>query len=415
MGREADLPKSGFAPQRAPSTIAIYLGFAATGVCMALPGSVLPALLARWSLADSQAGLLFFMAWMGSSIGALLVRLPVARALLIGDGLLSLAAFGMAYVATAQPRSSFVWMGLFGVGLGMVMTATSLLQAARQAHRRGAELNRLNLAWAVGASLCPTLAEHSLRVADVHSIFALVGVFFLLQFVWVGIFERDPGSVGPERIPSSDLGRQRPKWTLALWPLSLVAVIFLPTGIEASMGGWIAAYVQRTQHTIATTVTAGTCFWLGLMVSRTLSSVLLDRKTPTGVARRWSPSESMVLRQSLLTVVVGILLLVLHGKTLGVLPGIFLIGFGLGPVYPLLLAIALQYSQNTVIFFVAGLGSACLPWLTGVVSSAASSLRVGLAVPLAASVVMLALGTRQASRGGPGKAAMAAETATVGD
>jgi FHS family glucose/mannose:H+ symporter-like MFS transporter len=423
MEREAGYAKAGFAPQTggAPqavlSRIVIYLGFAATGTCMALPGSVLPALLARWSLADSQAGLLFFMAWMGSSMGALLVRMPVARALLIGDGLLSLAAFGMAYVATAQPYSSFLWMGLFGVGLGMVMTATSLLQATRQAQRRGAELNRLNLVWAIGASLCPTLAEHSLRVADVHSIFALVGFFFLLHFVWVGAYERDPISTLPakrsvETRASSGRGL---RWTLAIWPLSLVAVIFLPTGIEASMGGWIAAYVQRTQHTIATTVTAGTCFWLGLMVSRTLSSVLLDRKGPGSGAPRWGLSESVVLRQSLATVVVGIVLLILSGNTLGVLPGVFLIGFGLGPVYPLLLAIALQYSQNTVIFFVAGLGSACLPWLTGVVSSATASLRVGLAIPLAASVLMLILGFRQPARGGRLKMPLEAESAAAGD
>jgi fucose permease len=77
---------------------------------------------------------------------------------------------------------------------------------------------------------------------------------------------------------------------------------------------------------------------------------------------------------------------------------VFLVGFGLGPVYPLLLAIALQYSENTLIFVVAGLGSAFLPWATGVVSSSTASLRTGLLVPLAASILMLTLGIRQALR-----------------
>jgi MFS transporter, FHS family, glucose/mannose:H+ symporter len=79
------------------------------------------------------------------------------------------------------------------------------------------------------------------------------------------------------------------------------------------------------------------------------------------------------------------------------LPGVFLVGFGLGPVYPLLLAIALQYSEKTPIFFVAGLGSAFLPWLTGIVSSSTASLRLGLLVPVFASVWMLALGLRVAT------------------
>jgi fucose permease len=102
----------------------------------------------------------------------------------------------------------------------------------------------------------------------------------------------------------------------------------------------------------------------------------------------------------LLTVVAGTLLLISTTASAGILPGVFLVGFGLGPVYPLLLATALQYSERTPIFFVAGLGSAFLPWLTGIVSSATSSLRLGLLVPVSASVLMLALGLRIAGMSG---------------
>jgi len=156
------------------------------------------------------------------------------------------------------------------------------------------------------------------------------------------------------------------------------------------MGAWIAAYVQRTQQTISTTVTAGSCFWIGLMVSRSLSSLLLK-------VRRL---EGIILYQSLATVVAGTVLLIATTSRWGILPGVFIVGFGLGPVYPLLLAIALQYSENTPIFFVAGLGSAFLPWLTGIVSSATSSLRLGLLVPVSASVLMLGLGLRVAGMSG---------------
>jgi FHS family glucose/mannose:H+ symporter-like MFS transporter len=213
-----------------------------------------------------------------------------------------------------------------------------------------------------------------------RTIFSALGIFFALVSLWVITLERDPAVNPLLQKPS-----QR-KWSLALWPLSLVVVILLPPGIESSMGGWIAAYVQRTQQTIATTVTAGTFFWVGLMLSRMLASTLL-------LLRR---SERFVLSQSLCTVVLGALLLISSKASIGILPGVFLVGFGLGPVYPLLLAIALQYSENTTIFFVAGLGSAFLPWLTGIVSSSTSSLRTGLLVPLAASVLMLILGLRVA-------------------
>jgi MFS transporter, FHS family, glucose/mannose:H+ symporter len=365
-------------PPRVLSQAIIYLGFAATGVGMALPGSVLPALLAQWSLADRQAGLLFFLGWLGSSLGALMVRPSRVRSLVAGTFLAALGSFGMAF---SSRWSCFPCMAIFGLGLGLTMTSTSLLQSACHAQCRSAELNRLNLVWALGACVCPTLAEHSLRVASARIIFSSLGLFFALVCLWIFVFERDPEA--SLTIPKSS----QKIWDLTLWPLSLVLVILLPTGIESSMGGWIAAYVQRSQQTIATTVTAGSCFWIGLMLSRTLASTIL-------LMRR---SERLVLIQSLCTVVAGSLLLIASNVSSGILPGVFLVGFGLGPVYPLLLAIALQYSENSAIFFVAGLGSAFFPWFTGIVSSSTSSLRTGLFVPLAASLLMLALGLRLAT------------------
>jgi fucose permease len=363
------------------SLVVVYLGFAATGIGMALPGSVLPALLWQWSLADRQAGLLFFLGWSGCSLGALLVQPSRVRSLALGNALAGLGSIGMAY---SSRWSCFPSMAIFGLGLGMTMTATSLLQSTRNADRRGAELNRLNLVWALGACVCPTLAAHSLRIASARTIFSSLGLFFFLMCLWVLVFERDPETPGWPQRGSTGLRFTGQKWSLTLWPVSLVVVILLPTGIESSMGGWIAAYVQRTHEAILTTVTAGSCFWVGLMLSRTIASAFLLRRR----------SEGLVLTQSLCTVVAGALLLISTTASPGILLGVFLVGFGLGPVYPLLLAIALQYSENTTIFFVAGVGSAFFPWLTGIVSSSTSSLRTGLLVPLAASVLMLALGFR---------------------
>ncbi len=361
------------------SKIVVYLGFACTGLGMALPGSVLPALLKQWSMTDAQAGFFFFLGWMGTSVGALFVRPSRVRSLALGSFLIATGAFGMAF---GSRWAGFGCMAVYGVGLGMTMTAVSLLQTRRNALQRGLELNRLNLVWALGACICPSLAAHSLRVASVRAIFSSVGFFFASFCLWTLAFERDPIRSSQENFtPPTTAGRS---WPLALWPFALVCVIFLPTGIEASMGAWIAAYVQRTQQTISTTVTAGSCFWIGLMLSRTLSSFVLTLRR----------SERIVLGQSLATVVVGTLLLIASTASLGILPGVFLVGFGLGPIYPLLLAIALQYSEKTPIFFVAGLGSAFLPWLTGVVSSSTSSLRLGLLVPVLASILMLVLGLR---------------------
>ncbi len=340
---------------------------------MALPGSVMPVLIARWSLSDRQAGLLLFLGWFGSSLGALGVRSSRSCSLAAGAFLSAAGASGMVF---GGRWSSFPSMAIFGLGLGLAMTATSLLQCARYQHKRSAELNRLNLVWALGACICPALAGHSLHVTSITVLFTGVALFFCAVGAWVFLVERDPQSL------DTSVSATRFQWSLAAWPLSLVLIILLPTGIESSMGGWIAAYVQRTQHVVTTTVTAGTCFWAGLMVSRTLASTLLH-------LRRY---ERFVLFESFLAVIAGAALLICMQSSLAILCGVFLTGFGLGPIYPLLLAIALPYSENTLIFFIAGLGSAFLPWITGVVSTTASSLRAGLAVPLIASIVMLFLG-----------------------
>lgn len=360
-------------PFRILSRLIIYLGFAATGIGMALPGSVMPVMIARWSLSDRQAGMLLFLGWLGSSLGALAVRPSRSQSLAAGAFLSAAGALGMIFSAR---WSSFLSMSIFGLGLGLTMTATSLLLAARYQHQRSAELNRLNLVWALGACICPRLAEQSLRVTSITVIFAGVSFLFCLVGLWAMLAEQDT--------PHSDAATIAPRlqWSLTAWPLTLMLIILLPTGIESSMGGWIAAYVQRTQHTVTTTVTAGTCFWAGLMISRTLASTLL-------YLRRY---ERPVLFESFIVVIVGAALLVSMQSNLAILCGVFLTGFGLGPIYPLLLAAALQYSENTLIFFIAGIGSAFLPWVTGIVSTTASSLRAGLAVPFVAAVLMLLLG-----------------------
>jgi fucose permease len=357
--------------------LVFYLGFAATGVGMSLPGSVLPALLTHLALKDNEAGFFFFMGWLGTSIGALLVWRSRIGSTALASALVAIGSIGLAY---STHYTCFLWMTFYGIGLGMAMTAMSLHQAALHAERRGMELNRLNLIWALGALAGPSLGAHSLKIASARSIYSIISLLFTLFTLWILACEKDIV------LPASETSTRRRSWSLARWPLPILCVIFLPTGIEASMGAWTAAYVQRSYQAVATTVTAGSFFWLGLLLSRATSSILLANKR----------IERILLTQSLLTVTAGTILLIAATSPVGILSGIFLIGFGLGPVYPLLLAIALEFSDATPIFFIAGLGSAFLPWFTGIVSAQTHSLRIGLIVPLLAAVLMLILGIRSA-------------------
>ncbi len=348
--------------------------FAATGAGMALPGAILPALMRQWSLEDSGAGLLLFLAWLGSSTGALAAGSH--RRSVTAGGCLAVAA-ALAAMAMGSAQLRFVEMFVYGLGLGAAMTAISLVQAERHAHDSGREMNRLNMIWAVGAVVCPVLAAHSLRVASPRAICGgLAAVFAMLGLLALRPAAAEAGQPWTSPVPGATSG-----WR-SMWPLALVLLAFLPTGIESTMGGWVTEYAQRQQQSIATSVAAGSLFWGGILVSRACSATRL---------LAWR-TEHKVLLQSVWTILAGVLLLVMLPNQFGILCGNALVGFGLGPVYPLALALALRHRDHPGIFWIAGLGSALLPWITGMASSLGHSLRLGLLVPLAAAVVLVVSG-----------------------
>ena len=88
------------------------------------------------------------------------------------------------------------------------------------------------------------------------------------------------------------------------------------------------------------------------------------------------------------------MLLAAHSPLL-LLAGSALTGLALAPLFPLILSLFLGEiggSRNAGwVFATAGLGGAVLSWLTGTVSSATGSLRIGLMVPGAAALLMMAL------------------------
>lgn len=73
------------------------------------------------------------------------------------------------------------------------------------------------------------------------------------------------------------------------------------------------------------------------------------------------------------------------------------IGLGFSSVYPILVAFLVKFFgerakvASSLMFPLASLGGASMPWLVGEISTRAGGLRAGLTVPLAACVLMIAL------------------------
>jgi MFS transporter, FHS family, glucose/mannose:H+ symporter len=368
-GAEADAADSKAGVGHLLTALTLYLGFAATGIAVALPGALLPALLVHWHLGDEQAGRLFLMAWIGSSLGALSVRGSLRTTLLCGSIAVASGALGLSFCAG---RGADEWMAIYGLGLGLAMTSISLIRQ-KQTNGSATELVRLNLLWAIGACVCPSLTIHSLTTGNIHPILCTLAFCFCLLAIWT-VFQAHLS------IRAADPKHDNP-WTIfRAVPTGLIIMTLLITGIEASAGGWLATYARRGGHGIAETVAAPSCFWAGLLLSRLFWSV----------CHRWS-THALTVRGSLGLMGVASILLIATGSGLPLLVAAFCLGFGIGPTYPLLLAWALRFHRSSAIFFLAGVGSACLPWLTGLISAQRHSLRVGLSVPMAATMIMVTL------------------------
>jgi MFS transporter, FHS family, glucose/mannose:H+ symporter len=351
----------------------LHLGFALTGVGTVLLGSILPRLSAQWHLRDKDAGLLLLVQFAMSASGALLVRRNFWKTLAWGYGLMSGGAFA---VFLLQQRSLPAF-GVFGLGLGLAMTSTTMLTSRRYPQRMGAALALLNFSWSAGSVACPLLAAQFLRHATGSTVFVLVGLT-ALPFAFLPLLG-DRDDLHASAVPGPAPAGLREATTIVYFAF----LAFLYVGIEATVGNWMSTYASRTTAwSAARSTLAVAVFWAALLLGRALTPVMLTRVP-----------EQRLYRVSVFATIAGVLVLLSAHTPLTILSGAAVTGLSLAPLFPLILALFLAEigeSNNTGwVFAVAGLGGAVLSWLTGIVSSDTGSLRIGLLVPGSAALLML--------------------------
>ncbi len=344
-------------------------------------------LLTRWHLQDEGGGNLFLLAFLGSSLGALVISGSLLRAVALGSATIALAAIGISLLPASL---AFVCMFLFGLGLGSTMTAISLL-SQRRARGLSQAMVRLNLIWALGASLCPVLALQTLKTAQPRALLYPLAACFVLLAVWALAQLRETPSAHENTSSPTLLARflsayRNPQTLLAFFretPATVILLVMLATGVEAAAGGWLATYAKRGGDSFAGIIAAPTCLWVGLLLSRFYWSV---------VPRiRQSPQERRVILASLILMAGSALTLLAGRHAWQIFIAALGLGLGAGPIYPLLLAKALRFHASGTIFFLAGVSSAFLPWLMGFVSTRSHSLHQGFYVPAIGCLIMVLL------------------------
>ena len=367
--------------------VAGQIAFLPTGILTTLLGPMLPLLLARWAMNDTQAGNLFLVQFLAMLIGVqlsgvLLTRWGYRPAFLAG---LLLMAGGVATLYLGSHLQGLISVAMYGLGLGLIVPTDNLLIAELSTgsglRSRAGAVSLLNFFWGVGAVFCSLMvawtASHNLLPFFLGSV-----ALFLVVLAWT--MRNLPFPPAAKRSESSaswvELAKSPTIWLFA-------AVFFLYPGAETAVGGWIGSYVSRLgTHGAAMASMMPAFFWSALTLGRALGTAFLRHF-----------SEDRVLRFGYAAGASGIGLMLWAPSLPGVIGGALITGLSFATLYPITVARLSQRfgvaarSIGAVMFSLASVGPAVVPWTVGVISHATGSLRAGLLVPLGATMILFVI------------------------
>ncbi len=361
--------------------ITAHAVFALVGVATTMLGPLLPLLAQRWHLGDRQSGALFLAQFFGGFIGAVVSTQLTRRVSLHWIARAGLLLIAAGYFAVASPSFLLAGCGIaiygFGIGLATPSITAAVSEAAPQ--HRGALLNLLNFAWALGAITAPNLIlaawqRTSFNVPVMLACFA--GVTAASAFV-------------VPRIAASSLPEQRPESTLPASALRLVVacgiLIFIYVGIENGMAGWLPTFATRLHgFGVQPRALLQDTFWTTFLLGRLCAPVALQLL-----------SERLLLTLSICVAAAGTIGLLLAPGTLPLFLSVGVVGLGCAAIFPTAIAVLTQRlhgqsgSALGFMFASAGLGAAALPFCIGTVSAATGNLRIGMSSILVAECLLL--------------------------
>lgn len=365
-------------------TFAAHASFVPIGIVTVLLGPMLPALSARWSLNEAQAGLLFTAQFIGSSCGVAASGIVVSKwgyRVAIAAGLMAMS-LGVAVLLHGSRDVGAMCVACYGFGSGVAVPAANLLVAEINPTRRSGALSRLNFSWSLGSVICPFLVAAA--AGSIQIMLAAISVFLLLVAICIAL------------IPSSDSSSQsaydaaRAKMLLPSKPRHvpvLAGLFFLYVGTEVAFGGWVASYAKGLAAMPAAWYVMSPAFFYGaLMIGRWLAPWVLHRIEDVKLAR-----------VGIVVACAGVAGMIWSHGLAGVVVSAAVAGLGFSAVYPIMISLLSRECGTSaarvgaIMFTLSNLGGAVLPWLVGFTGQCFSNLKAGLAVPLVAAIMMFAL------------------------
>jgi FHS family glucose/mannose:H+ symporter-like MFS transporter len=383
MGATLDRPVA--LPVSSAASFVLHAGYVVAGIVTTLMGPILPILIGRWSLSDQHAGLFFTAQFCGSMVGVSTLGALIGRgyryAFVCG---FSLIALGVAGLSLSSYLACLAAAALFGCGLGLALSATNLWVAEVAKARRVAALSILNLAWGIGAVASSPVVMFAQRreaipflLYTIASASGLTALILAAMNLEPGVTEGDHQQFTPTRGENISMRSS----------LNLAGLFFLYVGSENSIAGWVASLTKRMHPSSGDLwALAPLFFWGGILTGRALLPLVLYR---------WR--ERALLASGLILAAAAISLLSRARTFASIAICVSAAGLGFAGIYPILVAwLVKAYGQRSrrigaIMFALAGMGGATMPWFVGVISTGTGSLRAGLLLPLVGCVAMFGL------------------------
>jgi FHS family glucose/mannose:H+ symporter-like MFS transporter len=250
--------------------------------------------------------------------------------------------------------------------------------------RRAAALSIVNLAWGIGAvASAPVVMLAQRREAIPFLLYAIASASVLTALILVtmnlqpGATEGDHQQFTPTRGENISVRSS----------VNLAGLFFLYVGSENAIAGWVASLTKRMHPDSGDLwALAPLFFWGGILTGRALLPLVLYR---------WR--ERALLASGLIMAAVAICLLSRARTFASIAICVSAAGLGFAGIYPILVAwLVKAYGQRSrqigaIMFALAGMGGATMPWFVGLISTGTGSLRAGLLLPLAGCVAMFGL------------------------
>lgn len=255
--------------------------------------------------------------------------------------------------------------------LGISQSGTQVAYNAMFGASEGAsrKLGQLNAFFGIGALLAPLLASFGYAQFAEATMAFVVAAVLLLVLSLGAVLWRDGAQREMRREGDEERGSMSPHPPISSSPLRsptlwlMSAVMGLYVGCEVAFSGWTTEFTRRsTGIPLAEAAASTSVFWVGLALSRYFAPSLI----------RIKPARLVLLMVGV--AIAGYLLMAVLGAMLPfVMLGAFIVGAGMGPVYPTLIAIAIQrFPQHatlmaSVLTSAGSIGALFLPTWVGVV------------------------------------------------